>query len=422
MTETVIQIKRSTTDALPSNVVFGELAFTTNGNILYIGDDSNTALAIGGLRTPGVVTANQALVANSTGGIDNLIANTVTVTTLNASSISVSSANITGDITVANISSNNITVTNTLTVNGDIVLRGSSLQLGDGGDVISLGATVNSSIVPTTNNTFNLGSSTSLWKRLFVNDISQSSDAPLTRKLDILWKKVGFYKVSTDYITSKLATDESIVTDLIIKPSEIWNQTANIPGTKPASNTSVLHIYDGVECQEDNTSTIRRTWKTNITNWVPPRFGSTYQVSVYVDTTGSTNAVSNGTSLSINGSNDDGWYFDYQAGVLHFLGTNLPSGVVSGKSIFISGARYVGTLGFDGMLLTNANLVNATITSLSSPLAVSQGGTGVSSFTANSLLAAANSSALSFKTGANGQVMIITNNDVGFSDLDGGTY
>ena len=50
------------------------------------------------------------------------------------------------------------------------------------------------------------------------------------------------------------------------------------------------------------------------------------------------------------------------------------------------------------------------------------GGTGVSSFTANSLLAAANTSAMTFKTGSNGQVMFVTDNDVEFGDLDGGTY
>ena len=37
---------------------------------------------------------------------------------------------------------------------------------------------------------------------------------------------------------------------------------------------------------------------------------------------------------------------DYQSGVLHFIGTNLPNGVnFSGKTVYICGARYTGTLG-----------------------------------------------------------------------------
>jgi len=421
---TVIQIKRSTTDAVPSNVTFGELAYTTNGSVLFIGDDSNTAIAIGGARNPGVLTANQALVTNSSSYIDQILVDSLTVgnvATINV--LNVTSLNTAGGTTQSgNIAANNITVSNNLTVNGDIILRGSSLQFGDGGDIISIGATVNSSIIPTSNDTFELGSSTSFWSKLFADEIKQPGDAPLTTKFDILWKKIGFNKVSTDYINLKKATDEIIESDLIVKPSEIWNQVSSIPSNKPASNVSVVLVYTDLECTEDTTSTSLRTWKTDLTNWIPPRFGSTYQIEVYVDSTGSTNATSNGTSVSINGVNDDGWYFDYQSGVLRFIGTNLPGSLTAGKSVFISGARYTGTVGFNGALLTNANLVNATITSLSSPLPVQYGGTGLSSFTANSLLAPANSSSLGFKTGSNGQVMIVLNNDVNFSDLDGGSY
>ena len=44
--------------------------------------------------------------------------------------------------------------------------------------------------------------------------------------------------------------------------------------------------------------------------------------------------------------NDDEWFFDYQAGTLHFIGTNLPNGVsFTGKSVYISGGRYTGEFG-----------------------------------------------------------------------------
>jgi len=67
-----IQIKRSTTTSTPASLANGELAFSSNGDVLFIG--ANGAVEpIGGKRTPGTLTANQALVANSTSGIDKVI-------------------------------------------------------------------------------------------------------------------------------------------------------------------------------------------------------------------------------------------------------------------------------------------------------------------------------------------------------------
>lgn len=73
MANNLIQIKRSTTTATPASLAHGELAFTTNGNILYIGSNSTNIMAVGGQRVPGTLTANQALVANATSGIDKII-------------------------------------------------------------------------------------------------------------------------------------------------------------------------------------------------------------------------------------------------------------------------------------------------------------------------------------------------------------
>ncbi len=44
--------------------------------------------------------------------------------------------------------------------------------------------------------------------------------------------------------------------------------------------------------------------------------------------------------------NNDEYFFDYQSGVVHFIGTNLPNGInFSGKTVYVSGARYTGTIG-----------------------------------------------------------------------------
>ena len=77
MSNNIIQIKRSATSAAPSTLNAGELAYsnaTGGSGVLYIGStDGASVVPIGGVRNPGILTANQALVANSTSGINNII-------------------------------------------------------------------------------------------------------------------------------------------------------------------------------------------------------------------------------------------------------------------------------------------------------------------------------------------------------------
>lgn len=75
MANNLIQIKRSATTAIPASLSAGELAYSNSTQVLYIGstDAGATIVPIGGARNPGVLTANQALVANSTSAIDKII-------------------------------------------------------------------------------------------------------------------------------------------------------------------------------------------------------------------------------------------------------------------------------------------------------------------------------------------------------------
>ena len=242
-----------------------------------------------------------------------------------------------------------------------------------------------------------------------------------TQKVDLLWKKVGFSKAKSDTNANKKAPNEAIVSDLIIKPNEVWSDVGSVPSTIPAANTAVLRIYTELETTEDGTATNNRTWKTGTTNWVPPKFGATYQLKVYVDSAGSGNPAANGTQLFETGSgNNDEWYFDYQSGTLNFIGSNLPSGVSDSKSIFVSGARYQGNTFATG--IKDVTLYNATISSLASPLSTSDGGTGLNVFTNKGVFYASNTTTMAQATGSNGQVLQISNDTPTFDDLDGGTY
>ncbi len=174
-----------------------------------------------------------------------------------------------------------------------------------------------------------------------------------SQKVDLLWKKVGFGKAKTDTNDSKKAPNEAITSDFVVKTEQIWSQSDSIPGVMPTANSSIVNVYldsvsGALETTEDATSTNNRTWKTNVTNWIAPGFGATYQLKVYAAPSGTTNVQTNGTQLFETGSgNDDQWYFDYQSGVLHFIGNNLPAAISTATSnvIHVAGGKYVGTTG-----------------------------------------------------------------------------
>jgi hypothetical protein len=79
----LIQIKRSQTTAVPTSLANGELAFTAAGNVVFIGNYGQV-LPIAGERNPGILTANQALVANSTGYLNEIRTANATIGSLSA--------------------------------------------------------------------------------------------------------------------------------------------------------------------------------------------------------------------------------------------------------------------------------------------------------------------------------------------------
>jgi len=82
----LIQIKRSLTTATPPSLANGELAFTANGDHLFIGSNG-ASFTIAGKFNPGVLTANQALVANGTGYLDEVRTANLTVRSITANGV-----------------------------------------------------------------------------------------------------------------------------------------------------------------------------------------------------------------------------------------------------------------------------------------------------------------------------------------------
>ena len=175
-----------------------------------------------------------------------------------------------------------------------------------------------------------------------------------TQKVDYLWKKLGYAAAKTDTNANKKAPNEAIASPLQLRADKVMKDASSIPGTQPDSSAGVVTVYPTsapIECTADNTATANRTWKTGQTDWISPEFGSTYQAKVYIHTSSDAgNAAGSGTQVFATGSgNDDEWFFDYQSGVLHFIGDNLPNGVsFTGKSVYIAASRYSGTFGVGG--------------------------------------------------------------------------
>jgi len=187
-----------------------------------------------------------------------------------------------------------------------------------------------------------------------------------TQKIDYLWKKLGYGATKTDTNASKKAPNEAIASPLILRGDKVWQQAGDIPSVMPSSSSGVVTVYPTSAPDEttlDGTATANRSWKTGLTDWIPPELGSTYQAKVYIHTSGDAAGATGGDQVFATGSgNDDEWFFDYQSGVLHFIGDNLPDGIsFTGKSVYISGARYTGTFGVGAVAGEDATIGNLTV-------------------------------------------------------------
>ena len=182
------------------------------------------------------------------------------------------------------------------------------------------------------------------------------------QKLDFLLKKIGYTKTKTGSVvgtgaisgTPKQPFAEAIPSPLIIANTALWNESGSIPTTPPTSDTNQVKVYlaasSGLRMTADSTSSGQRAYiaystygntsSARLTNWIDTQFGASYLIKVYK---GDPN--SGGVALSAAGSGaNDGWFFDYSAGVLNFNDSTVPSGVTD-TNIYIVGYRYIGPTG-----------------------------------------------------------------------------
>ena len=194
---------------------------------------------------------------------------------------------------------------------------------------------------------------------------------PISQKVDLLYKQ-AFGVTKTDIEANKSPSNEAIASPLLNRGDTLWTQADQIPGVA-ATVAGIVTAYTGTgaqECVADNTTVpvggVYPTWKTNLTYWIPAEFGATYSVSVFVDDAGVANPTSTGTQIFGAGSGGNGeFFYNYQSGVLNFIGETIPSALTSSKVLYIVGYRYVGKTGVNNLpdsQIGNLDISNQTVT------------------------------------------------------------
>jgi hypothetical protein len=427
----LIQIKRSIANSVVTGLSPGELAFTANGNILYIGNPSGGAsVRIAGLQSPGTLTANQALVANSTSAIDKVIVANLVPTAIYANG-SFGSANqvlrtdgtkvywsddvgdisavvagegltgggTTGELTINVGQGNGITVTadaisvnsgSTVTVNtsgvhvntnlsitslttsGDISVNGNT-KLGDSAsDVVSFNAEVNTSIIPSANITYNLGGIDDRWATIYSQNVHSG-----TGYFD------GFVQIAGDLVVIGNVTTTN-VSSVIVSDPMIYlagnNYTSDLLDIGFAAN-----YFDG--------TTQRHT-------------------GLFRD------------------ASDEGVWKLFKGSEQELSGNNVVNTAAAGYT-----TASLQTYLLSGGLVTNATHVaitaNATVNvaivantlTLSSPLVGTSGGTGLNTYTLEDILVANSTNGFrKLSLGASGYVLQSNGTALVYDTLDGGTF
>jgi hypothetical protein len=229
---------------------------------------------------------------------------------------------------------------------------------------------------------------------------------PITQQVDLLYKQ-AFGVTKTDTANNKSPSNESIPSPLLIRGDTQWVYSNQIPATA-AAVPNIVQAYTGasaVQMVADTTTVpiggIYPTWLTNLTYWIPQEFGPTYVIKIYVDNPGAGNPTVTGTQIFAAGSGGTGeYYFNYQSGVLNFIGETIPAALTAGKVLYAVGYRYIGIVGVTNLPISGGNanignlsIVDTTISTLTanSNLILSPNGTGqvttTASFTGSNIYA-----------------------------------
>jgi hypothetical protein len=193
------------TYATTSGLLTDSANLTFNGTILTVNAFAvtNDATVGGTLGVTGLTTLATAKVSNLTSG---------RVVLAGASGTIQDSANLTFDGTKLTVTGNQ-QITGNLQVDGNITLGG-NITIGDNVvDTVTVNADFTSDLIPKTDNTYNIGSTTYRWKKLWANTLDISGVSTLTGAVtasDTL-SVAGDFKVNTNKFTVQASSGNTLV-------------------------------------------------------------------------------------------------------------------------------------------------------------------------------------------------------------------
>lgn len=194
-----------------------------------------------------------------------------------------------------------------------------------------------------------------------------------SEKVDLLWKKVAYGVSKTNTGIAKLGSNETVASPLPVYANNIWQKADQIPGVAPVSTTSVVGVFTGaqrIRLTVDPTVAGNFSWLAQSTygdvssarlgDFIPPTFGTTYAIKVYI---GDPQVKA---ARIFPDTTSEEFVFDYVAGVLNFIGglpanksATIGSGTVSVATdgIYIEIFQYVGGKGVAAAGTTSKNNV-----------------------------------------------------------------
>lgn len=447
-----IQIKRSIGNTVVTGLNPGELAYTANGNIFYIGHPADGAtIRIGGEQVPGTLTANQALVANATSGIDKVIVANLVPTSIYANG----SAGDAGQV----LHSNGTAVywSNT-TADITEIIAGDGLNGGGTEGVITIDVGAGNGIeVNATSVAVKAGTDGGL--------ISNSSGVFVKAGVGIIVNANGV-NVGQDLGTSANVVFNSLeVNDLNVtgnttlgsNTSDVINVNGLLTGNliPTANNTYYLGNthYRWAEVSANTVKAVNGEFEGDVT------VGGDLIVVGNVTTINVSSVIVSDPMLYLAGNNytsdavDIGFAANYNDGTTNRhtgffrdhtdkvwkVFENLTQELSGNNNVDTSDPTYrTATLEaylLSGGLTTNTSTVNLTANAsiavsivantltLSTPLAATSGGTGYNSYAAQDILVASNTTYLSkLGLGSDGYVLQSNGTALVYDYLDGGTF
>jgi len=422
MANTLIQIKRSLTTANAVGLANGELAYTANGDVLWIGSNNQT-IAIAGVRNPGTLTANQALVANSTSGIDKVIVGNVVINQLTANGSQGTAGYV---LASAGAGGNAYWVDSNTFIgaggaNTQVQFNNSGSHAGSPGltfdyltNVFSVGNSISISTA-TINSTFYTGTANNadyLGGSLAANYVQNTDSRTLSGNLTFTGANLVVTGTNT-YITSNVTITAANVDAIgsVFNARDI-NLSGNltVSGTLTTINTTSLEVKDPlIVLATDNISTdlndigFYGLYSNSTATWYSGLYkehGTALNAplfKLFATDTAPTTTVNNAAP-------------NYTIGTLNAY---LQSGALVSNTSTVN--------------ITANSTINVNITanslSLSSALGVGSGGTGLNTLSAGALLYGNSTGPMgALSIAANGNILQVTDNLPAWGSIDAGTF